>query len=431
MQVDVQVGVQVSDTIASVLSMANTRFYLDERGAKPNTPRVLKVAIAHKGSSALVSLSVKLLPNQWDGKKQRVVNHPDQMLTNVYISSIKQQIDTILLNLANEGKLGTMKASEIRSYIDLELNPERVEAREEEERKAKSFAVRFLKFAESKSASTRGVYMQTYRRMIAFAGDELQKLTFEDVTRDWIGKFEAFLAKTAPSKNARNIHLRNIRAVFNEAIDDEITTAYPFRRYDVRPVATRKRNLKVEDLRTLFDYPCEEYAVKYQDLFKLMFMLIGINAIDLYNLKKIVEGRVSFNRSKTHRLYSIKVEPEALEIINKYRGKGWLLDIHDRYKNHQDFLKKMNDALKKIGPMKRVGRGGKKVREPLFPEISTYWARHSWATIAASLDIPRDTIAHALGHGGNTVTDIYIDFDERKVDEANRKVLDWVLYGKR
>ena len=110
--------------------MANTRFYLDERGAKPNTPRVLKVAIAHKGSSALVSLSVKLLPNQWDGKKQRVVNHPDQMLTNVYISSIKQQIDTILLNLANEGKLGTMKASEIRSYIDLELNPEKKNAKQ-------------------------------------------------------------------------------------------------------------------------------------------------------------------------------------------------------------------------------------------------------------------------------------------------------------
>ena len=50
---------------------------------------------------------------------------------------------------------------------------------------------------------------------------------------------------------------------------------------------------------------------------------------------------------------------------------------------------------------------------------------------AASLDIPKETIAAALGHGGNTVTDIYIDFDRRKVDEANRRVLDWVLYGTR
>ena len=298
------------------------------------------------------------------------------MLMNIFITNVRQQINTIILNLANQGLLHTMTTTELRNHIQDQLNPERVEAKEEEERKAKSFAVRFLKFAESKKSSTCGVYMQTYKRMTAFAGDELGNLTFEDITREWLSKFEAFLAITAPSKNARNIHLRNIRAVFNEAIDDEITTAYPFRRYDVRPVATRKRNLKVEDLRTLYDFPCEEYAVKYVDMFKLMFMLMGINAIDLFNLKKIEDGRIIYNRAKTNRLYSIKVEPEALEIINKYRGNGWLLDIHDRYQNHQDFLKKMNNALKKIGPMKRKGRGGKKCIEPLFPDISSYCFSH-------------------------------------------------------
>lgn len=55
---------------------------------------------------------------------------------------------------------------------------------------------------------------------------------------------------------------------------------------------------------------------------------------------------------------------------------------------------------------------------------------HTWATIAASLDIPKETIAHALGHGNDTVTDIYIDFDKKKVDETNRKVLDFV-FGKK
>ena len=320
--------------------MANTRFYLDARGAKSNTPRVLKIAIAHKGNSSLISLPVKLLPNQWDNKKQRVINHSDQMLVNVYISGIKQQIDTMLLTLANEGRLGNMQPTELKVYIDSKLNPEKAEAKENEVRKTKLFATRFKKFAESKSKSTCGVYMQTYRRMIAFAGEILETLTFEDVTREWIGKFESFLALTAPSKNARNIHLRNIRAVFNEAIDDEITTAYPFRRYDVRPVATRKRNLKVDDFRTLINYPCEEYAKIHLDMFKLMFMLIGINGIDLFNLKKIEDGRITYHRAKTHRLYSIKVEPEALEIINKYRGKGWLLCLHDKYQNHQDYLKK-------------------------------------------------------------------------------------------
>lgn len=411
--------------------MANTRFYLDERWSKNDKPRVLKIAIAHKGMTALISLSVKVRPNQWDKTDQQIINHPDQKLLNAFITSIKNKVDAIILYLESEGTLHSMTTAELKNHIHDKLNPDRANEREETNRKSKLFSNRFLAFADSKKPSTKGVYMQTYRRMEAFIGNKLHSLKFEDITKEWLAKFETFLAKTAPSKNARNIHLRNIRAVFNEAIDDEITTAYPFRRFKIRPVATRKRNLKVEDLRTLFSFPCEEYAVKYVDMFKLMFMLIGINAIDLYNLKKIEDGHINFYRSKTNRLYSIKVEPEALEIIEKYRGKKWLLDIHERYNNHQDYLKKMNIALKKIGPMKREGLGGKKIIEPLFPDISTYWARHSWATIAASLDIPRDTIAHALGHGGNTVTDIYIDFDQRKVDEANRQVIDWVFYGKK
>ena len=240
------------------------------------------------------------------------------------------------------------------------------------------------------------------------------------------------MAQTAPSKNSRNIHLRNIRAVFNDALDDEIINFYPFRRLDMRPVPTPKRNLKVEELRKLFLYPAEEHALYYIDIVKLMFMLIGINMVDLCRLKEIVDGRVVFNRAKTHRLYSIKVEPEALEIIERHRGKDWLIDILDHYKDHNDFTRKINKTLQRIGPVKRVGLGGKKIYDPVFPNITTYWVRHSWATIAANdLDIPKDIISHALGHGNNTVTDIYIEFDQRKVDEANRRVLDWVLYGKR
>ncbi len=408
--------------------MANTRFFLDERGAKAGKPCVLKIAIAHQHKTAYLSLSAKLLPEQWDSVKQKVVGHPDQMLLNVYVSGVKQQVDTFILNLAHDGRLNSMSASEIKAHCEDAMNPDKAE----EERKKKLFATRFRLFAESKKESTKRIYMETYKRIEEFVGKQLDSLTFEDITKEWLTRFDNYLVPQSPSKNARNIHLRNIRAVFNEAIDDEITTFYPFRRFSIRNVATRKRNLKVDDFRTFINFPCEEHAQKYLDIFKLMFMLLGINIIDLCNLKEIDnEGRINFYRAKTNRLYSIKVEPEALEIINKYRGKNYLIDILDRYKDYKDYYRRLNRALKKIGPVKRVGLGGKKIYEPLFPEISTYWARHTWATIAASLDIPRDTIAHALGHGTNTITDIYIDFDESKVDEANRKVLDWVLYGKK
>ena len=83
--------------------------------------------------------------------------------------------------------------------------------------------------------------------------------------------------------------------------------------------------------------------------------------------------------------------------------------------------------------MERKGRGGKKIITAEFEGVTTYFARHSWATIAYNdLQIPKDIIAQALGHSGSeTVTDIYLDKDPKLVDAANRRVLDWVLYGKR
>ena len=372
------------------------------------------------------------MPNQWDQKRSRVIKHPNAEWFNVYVSEVEQHVNRTILILTSDKRLQSMTANDIRDEIERRINPEKVEKKQKVDQRKNLFVTRFLKFAESKKPSTKGVYMHTMSRMRAFAGAKLDRLTFEDITKEWLISFESFLAQTAPSKNARNIHLRNIRAVFNEAIDDEVTTFYPFRRFKIRPVPTAKRNLKVQDLRKLFNYKGEEYQQQYIDMFKLIFMLIGINMVDLCRLKEIVDDRIIYHRAKTGALLSVKVEPEALEIIERYRGKDWLIDILDRYKDHRNYTHRMNNTLKAIGPVKRVGLGGKKIRKPLFPNISTYWARHSWATIAANdLDIPKETIGHALGHSSNSVTDIYIEFDQRKVDVANRRVLDWVLYGKK
>ncbi len=407
-----------------VLSMATTRFYLDARRSDVASPSSLKLVIGHRRTSAVINLEVKLRASEWDARTSRVKNHPNKIVLNRHISEWRLKVDRLLLELSDSGELARYAtAVALRDRVLQELDPN---SGDED-----LFARRFLAFANMKGKSTKEIYLHTYKRMQGYAGEGLDRLRFEDITKEWLTGFDMWMSQTSPSKNARNIHLRNIRAVFNEAIDDEVTTFYPFRRFKIRPVATAKRSLKVEQLRELFSYPVEEYAVQYVDMFKLIFFLCGINIVDLCRLKKVVDGRVEYNRAKTHRLYSIKVEPEAMEIIEKYRGRGWLLDILDRYGNYQDYMHRMNKGLQRIGEMHREGRGGKKVIEPRFPGISTYWARHSWATIAASLDIPKDTIAAALGHGGNTVTDIYIDFDRRKVDEANRRVMDWVLYGKK
>ena len=280
--------------------------------------------------------------------------------------------------------------------------------------------------AKKAKQGTRSVYGTTRNKIVAFDKD----CTFETMDKRWLEQFERWMAGSGMKVNAYAIHLRNIRAVFNYAIDEEYTMLYPFRKFKIKAEETRKRSLTLEQLRELRDYPCEEHQVRYRDMFMLMFYLIGINAADLFQAKKkdVINGRLEYKRAKTGRLYSVKIEPEAQAIIDKYAGKGdYLLNMMDSYANYKDFLHRMGIGLKQIGEMERVGRGGRKVREPAFPGISSYWSRHTWATLAASLDVPKETISEALGHSfGLSVTSIYIRFDQRKVDEANRRVIDLV-----
>ena len=343
------------------------------------------------------------------------------------IASLTARLDEYRCELLKSGE-SDMDVKKIRDKVLRDFFSKDIP--DEAEKPEGSFIRHFIAFADSKTNSgTRGVYLHTLNRIRLF-DPEVEKKEFEEIDLRWLTRFEAFCARTA-GKNARNIHLRNIRAVFNNAINYELTSAYPFRRFKIRPEPTRKRSLPVEDLRRLFDFPVEPYAEIYRDMFKLIFLLIGINTVDLHGLRRLTrDGRIEYRRAKTGRLYSIKVEPEALEIIERYRGVSGLLTIADRWSDHRNFTHQCNKALQRFGTLERKGRGGKKIIEPEFPGLTTYWARHSWATVAYSIGISKDIIAQALGHSdGHDTTNIYIREDTAKVDEANRRVIDWVLYG--
>lgn len=235
--------------------MATTRLYLDVRGIEPTNQAPLKLMVNKNGKTALIHLNVYILPSQWDKRAGKVVGHPNKHFLNTYIGNRKQSIDNLLLKLTESGKLCRLSISEIKQLILEELTPSTKKKDE-----SNLFSARFLQFAKAKNKqSTYEIYMHTYRRMAA-CDSLLEKLTFEDITKEWLGDFDSFLTKTSPSKNARNIHFRNIRAVFNDAIDDEITTAYPFRKFKIRPEATAKRSLTVEQLHYIFTFPVEEYA---------------------------------------------------------------------------------------------------------------------------------------------------------------------------
>lgn len=406
--------------------MATTKFYLDTRRHIQGKPCQIRLSLCLRGKTSFFTTGISVMPEQWDKITCTIVRHPQKLYLNAKLAKLKSDWDIAIMQLAEAGEAKKAKSpSELKKMILLHLDPESVP------QKKNSFQSRFLEFAQSRNAPrTRERYIDTLKKIQAFDNTEL---TFEEVDKKWLMRFEKFLEQTSPSANARAIHLRNIRAVFNDAIDDEVTMCYPFRKFKIKTQPTRKRSLTVEQLRTLHDYPCEDYQTIYRDMFMLMFYLCGINAVDLFNARPdaVCNGRLEYVRAKTRKAYSIKITPEAMEIIDRYRGKDYLLNVMDNRGNYVDFLHRMDKAMKQIGPCERHGLGGKKTRHPLFPGLSQYWCRHTWATIAAELDIPKETIAAGLGHGGNTVTDIYIRFDLRKVDEANRKIIDYVLYEKR
>ena len=406
--------------------MPKIKFILDTRERKDGSNKVM-LSFIHKGFRKQAALGIKIHPENWDAEqclvtsKEKNHRHINQRLQ--FFRSAAEGVILRHYGLNSEGAT---------IYADLEaaLFPDKVEEKKEEEAAANTLLEVAKRFTALKKESTRLTYERTVKHIETFVSKG-QTNILDEVNKSWLTGFDNYLAESNPSPNARALHFRNLRAIFNYALDEELTANYPFRRFKIKTVKTDKRSLSVETLRQVLDYPVEDWQVMYRDMFKLSFMLMGINFADMLNLKRsdMREGRIVFNRHKTARLYSMKVETEAMALIEKYAGTDHLLSIMDSRKDYLQYVRQTNNALRKIGDCDRSGLGGKKTHHAICPELSTYWARHTWATIAASLDIPKETIAAALGHGGNTVTDIYIDFDRRKVDEANRKVLDYVLYG--
>lgn len=386
--------------------MATINYYLDCRKKRADGTSPLKVVVNTCNGNFMMSIGIFVSPAQWNSKLRVVTKHPQRIFLNSHLSDMLLNAENALIS--EKKRLGhSLSMDEMKRIISPIFK---------DEYKQESPLVKvFNQYINDKllKKRTHELYAVTLSKIESFSNNNVNSLQFEDITVGWLKKFDTWLMENCPSANARAIHLRNLRAVFNRAIDDELTSNYPFRKFKIVKEPTRKRALSVEQIRMLMNTPLQAYQRRYVDTFILMFYLMGINAVDLLTAKpsQVLDGRLEYKRAKTGTLYSIKIEPEAMEIINKYKGKKHLLKFCDTVKDYRDYLKRMNMCLNKI-----------------IPGCSSYYARHSCASIAAEIDIPMDTIARMLGHTdpARRITLVYIDFNQNKIDEANRKVIDYV-----
>ena len=390
---------------------------------RPDGTVPIYLSFAGHGKTAFHGLGVYVLPSEFD-KETGTVRTADRRRKadfaryNLLIQAELTRARNLLLSLQLAGKAGSIQPARFKAMF----------AAGETDGEGGTFTDYFKSFIEKKAGRTREIYQNTLDKIIRLHGDDVP---FDAVNHSWLENFDRSMRtsdicngrgevlRTGLATNARAIHLRNIRAVFNKAIDEEVIglELYPFRRFKIEKERTRKRAASLTQLRALFDYPCETVAEEWAvDMARLIFYLIGINTVDLFNLEEYDGEYIHYRRAKTGTLYSIKVEPEAAALLEKYRGREHLLNFRERFKHLESFKAKINKTLKVIAS-----------KDPRIPVMTSYTFRHTWATLAAELDIPKETIAAGLGHAQNaTVTDVYIDFNRKKVDAANRRVLDYV-----
>jgi len=264
-------------------------------------------------------------------------------------------------------------------------------------------------------------YMDSFRLtksiLEKFTGSSL--LPLESIDYNFLTRLENKLKYRSVKPNSIGHIMRNIRTIYNQAITMGLVelSLYPFRKYRIPRETTRHRTLTATELATIAKKKIKEPLMVWaRDMFMLSFCLIGINMKDLMYVEKIEDGRINYKRSKGKRDYSVKVRPQALHIIKRYPGKKYLLNTLDNYADYRSATKRINKKLKDIAPLCKIDK-----------EISTYWVRHTWSTLAqqfASLD----TISRALGHRPvSDITMIYVEEDQKSIDELNHKVIRHIL----
>ncbi len=393
----------------------------DDQETQDGTYNV-KIRVTHNQKTRYIGTQFYIKPGQID-KTGEILDHPNATSYNIKLRNLKNLYDQKILDMGP--KTSSMDIRALIKYIR-EIDPEG------RDKDFHFYGERFVeKIRKKGSISYANSIQSTLNEIRKFAGDNLE---FGEINPAWLEEYGEYQKLQNKTINTLAIHYRNIRVLYNDAIRNHIIKRdiYPFYDFQIKQEKTHKRSLNIDDIRRIRDVELKkENEMRARDLFMLSFYMNGINFKDLLLARKenIYQGRYMFNRAKTGRPYSVKIFPETQEIIDRYPGEIYLLNFMERKElvnikkdRNIPLYKDITDQTNRL--LKDVAEDAK-VPVPL----STYYARHSLATIARNIGISRDDIRSILGHGENTVTDIYIDLDLERIDDAMRMILELLNQG--
>lgn len=264
-------------------------------------------------------------------------------------------------------------------------------------------------------------YQSTYKTFHKFCGGK--DIPIKEVDENLILAFESYLIEKGASQNTAALHCRNLKHIWNFALKENVVAPCPdpFRNVCTHIGKTEKRAIKEKYIHKLEDLN-EENAPGLdlaRDLFLICYYFCGMAFIDLAHLTPAnIRGRyLVYRRKKTGQEIKIKLLPLMLKIIQKYRqpGQYYLFPILTNpdasWKEYDSALRLQNKRLKVIGAQIGV-------------HLSTYVARHSWASIAKEKGVSEDVISECMGHTSLHTTRIYIaQLSNTRQDDANKTVV--------
>ena len=270
---------------------------------------------------------------------------------------------------------------------------------------------------------TAAAYRSTRSSLLHFTGQE--KVAVSEVNAAFVRAYEKYLLKSGVCRNTVSFYMRNLRAIYNQAIlDGEMEpSANPFQHVQTRPAKTVKRAMSRDHIRRLMQLPLEDAPELdfIRNLFMFSFYARGMSFVDMVFLKKenVKCNFIEYYRHKTQQLIRVSLTDQLKDIISRYQSDSdYIFPVIDEssdllpYRQYRLALGKAERRLKQLG--QRLG---------YEVELTTYVARHSWATQAKECGIPVSVISEGLGHTSEKTTRIYLkEFDQRVLDECDQLV---------
>ncbi len=326
------------------------------------------------------------------------------------------------------------------SELSLEFNDIDIDTivsyiRQKKENKGVSFTNFAAKWIEESTIKGIKNYKTALNALCTFVGRD--NILCEEINVKTMKAFENAL-KDRP--RAQSLYPNCIKTIFNAAKEyyndednDIIRIKHSLDKYKpVEQNIAEKRALDVETIRRIFALPYDNIKVKGKssrhdlalDCFRLSFCLMGMNSADLFNATEIDGNTIVYDRMKTKDRrrdkaeIQVKITDYIKPLVEKYKGKERVFNFSERFTTMDSFNRAINIGLKEIG--KEIG----------IERLQFYAARHSMATIAVNdVGISKYIVNDMLNHTDQSlrITELYIKKDFSHINEANVKLLDYIL----